>query len=198
MENKPSNREKIFYSALRLFAEKGYSNVTMREIAKDVNIKAASIYNHYSGKEDILDSIADYFKKQLLTEIYHVIDASNPDIYIFWESFSKANNDLFSKPIVMDISKIILTEQFQNKKIRLLLLQELIQKPREAFTNYFQQLMDLGKMRRIDPVLAAKEFQAYFIYRFYENSLNLENDQADQNNEEEEQHIQQFINHYFL
>ncbi|MDD4542044.1 MAG: helix-turn-helix domain containing protein [Eubacteriales bacterium] len=46
-------------AALKLFSERGYSGVSMREIAADVGIKAASIYNHFHGKEDIFQALLD-------------------------------------------------------------------------------------------------------------------------------------------
>lgn len=41
--------------------KKGYDNVSIRSIARDVGIKESSIYNHYKNKEDILDKILKKF-----------------------------------------------------------------------------------------------------------------------------------------
>ena len=55
---KPENRkEEIVITAAKLFKEKGYSAVTMRDIAKAMGIKAASLYNHISSKQEILKNI---------------------------------------------------------------------------------------------------------------------------------------------
>ncbi len=54
----PSPRKlQIITVASTLFKEKGYSAVTMRDIAKAMGIKAASLYNHINNKEDILTFI---------------------------------------------------------------------------------------------------------------------------------------------
>ncbi len=50
-------RERILHESLRLFAEKGYDGVSMREIASAVGVKAASLYAHFSGKEAIYQAI---------------------------------------------------------------------------------------------------------------------------------------------
>ena len=44
----------IINCAAKLFKEKGYSAVTMRDIAQAMNIKAASLYNHINSKQEIL------------------------------------------------------------------------------------------------------------------------------------------------
>jgi len=54
-------KSRIFNTALRLFAANGYENVAVREIADSVGIKAASIYNHYNTKEDILEACYNYY-----------------------------------------------------------------------------------------------------------------------------------------
>lgn len=46
--------ERIRAAALSLFARHGYAAVSMREIAGDVGIGAAAIYNHFATKQDLL------------------------------------------------------------------------------------------------------------------------------------------------
>ncbi|TDU43909.1 TetR family transcriptional regulator [Gelidibacter sediminis] len=52
-----TRKEEIIITATKLFKEKGYSAVTMRDLAKAVNIRAASLYNHIDSKQDILKTI---------------------------------------------------------------------------------------------------------------------------------------------
>lgn len=59
-----STKERIIYESLRLFSEKGYDGVSMREIAAAVDIKAASLYAHFKGKEAIYQAIVDTMKQR--------------------------------------------------------------------------------------------------------------------------------------
>ncbi|MDN3724416.1 TetR/AcrR family transcriptional regulator [Aequorivita sp. SDUM287046] len=52
-----SRKEEIIQVASRLFYEKGYKTVSMRDIATAMDIKAASLYNHINGKQEILSEI---------------------------------------------------------------------------------------------------------------------------------------------
>lgn len=52
-----SRKQEIVYNAAILFKEKGYSAVTMRDIANEMGIKAASLYNHIKSKQEILKII---------------------------------------------------------------------------------------------------------------------------------------------
>ena len=55
-------KERIFDTAIMLFAKEGYENVSMRDIANGATINVASIYNHFSSKDEILDTIYQYFR----------------------------------------------------------------------------------------------------------------------------------------
>lgn len=52
-------KERILYSALNLFAEKGYDGVGVDLIAENSGLKGPSLYRHYKGKEDIFNSLID-------------------------------------------------------------------------------------------------------------------------------------------
>ncbi|EGV44697.1 TetR/AcrR family transcriptional regulator [Bizionia argentinensis JUB59] len=52
-----NRKEEIIKTAAKLFKEKGYSAVTMRDIATAVGMKAASLYNHISSKQELLKII---------------------------------------------------------------------------------------------------------------------------------------------
>lgn len=50
-------KEMIRETAIRLFNEKGYTNVSLREIAKESNTTIGNLTYHYPQKEDLLISI---------------------------------------------------------------------------------------------------------------------------------------------
>ena len=59
-------KERIFDVAIMQIAKMGFENVSMRDIANEAGIKVASIYNHFSSKDEILDTIYDYFSTHRL------------------------------------------------------------------------------------------------------------------------------------
>ena len=50
-------KDRILLAALDLFSVKGYDQASIDLIAEAVGIKGPSIYAHYKGKEDILESL---------------------------------------------------------------------------------------------------------------------------------------------
>jgi len=52
-----TKKQIILEAAAELFRDKGYSATSMRDLAESVQLKASSLYNHISGKEEILKTI---------------------------------------------------------------------------------------------------------------------------------------------
>jgi AcrR family transcriptional regulator len=52
---KINRKAEIIKAAAILFKEKGYSAVTMRDLADSLGIKASSLYNHIHSKQEILE-----------------------------------------------------------------------------------------------------------------------------------------------
>uniref|UniRef100_UPI00404A38AD TetR/AcrR family transcriptional regulator n=2 Tax=Gelidibacter sp. TaxID=2018083 RepID=UPI00404A38AD len=71
-----TRKDEIIKTAAKLFKKKGYSAVTMRDIAKTMGIKAASLYNHIQSKQDILKSIIISIAEEFTTGM-ELIKASN-------------------------------------------------------------------------------------------------------------------------
>lgn len=52
-------KERIIDVALELFAQSGYLGTSMSDIAKQLGITKGALYKHYTGKQEILDSIVE-------------------------------------------------------------------------------------------------------------------------------------------
>ncbi|WP_280770222.1 TetR/AcrR family transcriptional regulator [Salipaludibacillus daqingensis] len=65
--------EQILNAALEQFADKSYEGASLSAIASKVGIKKASIYNHFSHKEELFLSVAKYVYNQYIIEIERVL-----------------------------------------------------------------------------------------------------------------------------
>lgn len=78
---KPTDRKtEIITVAAQLFKEKGYSAVTMRDIAQAMNIKAASLYNHIKSKQEILVLIIIEIAEEFIINILQIVNSEETTI----------------------------------------------------------------------------------------------------------------------
>lgn len=51
--HRPSRRAHIIDAAIRLFAERGFVDTAISDVAEEANVVATAIYYHFSGKEEL-------------------------------------------------------------------------------------------------------------------------------------------------
>jgi TetR/AcrR family transcriptional regulator, cholesterol catabolism regulator len=69
-----SRKEQILSTAARMFKQRGYASTSMRDIASELGMEAASLYHHIASKEEILESISFAIADKLIAAIAEVND----------------------------------------------------------------------------------------------------------------------------
>jgi AcrR family transcriptional regulator len=59
-------KEQIYSTARTLFSERGYPATTVRDIARELNMQAGSLYAHIGSKEDVLWEIVERAAAQFI------------------------------------------------------------------------------------------------------------------------------------
>ena len=73
-----TRREELLQIAAALFAQKGFRNTTVRDIADAAGILSGSLYHHFDSKESMVDEILRTFQDELFGR-YDEILASDAD-----------------------------------------------------------------------------------------------------------------------
>jgi AcrR family transcriptional regulator len=73
-------KTEIINVAAKLFKEKGYSAITMRDIAQAMDIKAASLYNHIKSKQEILALIILEIAEEFTNTISQIVISEDTNI----------------------------------------------------------------------------------------------------------------------
>ncbi len=155
-------KKKILDKALELFSERGYSSVSVDEIAAAVGIKAPSLYNHFSGKKAIFDAIVkttiDQYNEDTNKIDIHVENAKK-DIQTFSEIdevflFAKLRQ-VFEYSIenerIRRFRRMMSIEQFQSKEISALYTSYYIDRLIDYHANIFRGLIESHEISFQDP-----------------------------------------------
>ncbi|MCG2633923.1 MAG: TetR/AcrR family transcriptional regulator [Gammaproteobacteria bacterium] len=79
-KRKYTSKEDIIAAVIPLFAQHGYAGVSMRDIASDVGLSPASLYNHFKDKESIYREMLDVVYKRRQGAFEFVNDKSIPPL----------------------------------------------------------------------------------------------------------------------
>ena len=117
-----TTKEKIFAVAVRLFAEHGFHGTSIRELAREVGIKESSVYNHYSGKNAIFQTILDYYSQGFVKAGEELAKSDLPfdditDPVEFW-MMGAGKFVTHMPPLMQQISIILTNEMYLNEQCR--------------------------------------------------------------------------------
>ena len=153
-------KERILYAALNLFAEKGYDGVGVDLIAENAGLKGPSLYRHYKGKEDILNSLIDLVMSHyeegfgLKNKPEELPESMDELIENAMEKIKFTMHD----DIVRKTRRILAMEQFRSERIAELTSRYHLENLQEMYTGIFKGLMEKGILKKDDPELVALEF----------------------------------------
>lgn len=82
MARKPAdqsvNQQDILQAAARVLQRNGYEATTMKDIAAEVNLTAASLYHHFDNKDALLLAVLEAGIEQILAEIQPIARSERP------------------------------------------------------------------------------------------------------------------------
>jgi AcrR family transcriptional regulator len=139
----------LFVAATNLFAEKGYANVSVRDIADTLNVKAPGIYYHFESKDAILAQIYEFFRVNYeaflpnLDELVASIPNTPPD-----EIFKKLPFEVL--PIDIPLTRIVLDERNRDERACELAKRVFHDYPKKYIKTILNTMIELGKIEPLD------------------------------------------------
>lgn len=168
-----NNKEKIFNVSIDLFSQYGFDGVSVRQIAGEVGIKESSIYNHFSSKQAIMNSILDYYVEEMISDEIP-LDQASLNLDKGFDFFYKAGCDAFLSKLkedkMMKITRLFFIESYHNDEVRNFLKKSIIEAPIEGWMVLFN-LMKSKKLIKDDCDVRqlSESFFYYGMFLLYEH-----------------------------
>lgn len=177
-----TTKEKIIDESLTLFSKKGYSGVSVREIASAVGIKDSSLYKHFSSKRDIFDTILAEMTARMdsLTDRLHIADAYKGDASPYFAALSVDELAELSKKVFLFYLKdsfaarfrrMLTIEQYNSSDVSALYKKIFTVDSIDYQTEVFRQLIACGVFKPNDPQIVAVNFYSpiFLLLARYDN-----------------------------
>jgi AcrR family transcriptional regulator len=174
-------KERILETALELFAQNGYLGTSMNDIAGRLGFTKATLYKHYTSKQEILDRIVERMNRMdyARAEEYEMPE-TEPDgfaeAYMHTpvqkiRAYSMAQFDHWTKdPFSSNFRKMLTLEQYRDPKLAQLYHDYLVGGPLEYMAAIFRKLTDSDDAA----MQLALEFYGpmYLLYSVYDSAEN--------------------------
>ena len=120
MDNKAENKQRIMESALHLFSEKGFDQVSIEDISEMSDVPLSTMTHYYKTKEAIFNNLVDllqttYFEKVGSASRMTEIPATLSD---FVEMSMRRIRFTTSNQQIRKMRKLLIREQFRNEQIK--------------------------------------------------------------------------------
>ncbi|MDR1519708.1 MAG: TetR/AcrR family transcriptional regulator [Planctomycetota bacterium] len=142
---------KILIESTVLFAKSGYSTVSIKDIARAIGIKPASVYNHFPSKEALWDAVMEHAVELYLLYLERLAQKAAAAA-----SFAEALEISMMEPRKMSNDftcyafSLMRTEQFRNEKAWDKYNQVFLRYSLDFFTGVFAKHLDDGSGARFD------------------------------------------------
>lgn len=164
-----STRERIIEVSLELFAQRGFSGVSVRDIAKVVGVRESALYKHFKNKQDILDQIIIEMQSRIRS-VYveqQVPEAVREDVTVGYEELSEDRLKeitwqlfcLYTKdPMVSNYRKLLVREMLVSNHIADLYSEAFIMGVLRRQGETFSKLVEDGMFRKEEAEIVALHF----------------------------------------
>lgn len=103
-----SKRNKILEGAAEIFYRFGLSKISMDELAEQLGVSKKTIYNHFGGKEHLIEEVLGYYSSSILQQIMQVSEDSSLSVMERLHRLQNIMQEAFGRlkePAIEDIKR---------------------------------------------------------------------------------------------
>jgi AcrR family transcriptional regulator len=151
-------QKEILAAAAEIFAEKGYANATIREIAERADVAEGTLYNYFDGKREILLAIVEEAHPPLEEAFAEIEELEDRDamIAMFERAFDISEARL-------PFTRTLLTEAWVDDHILRDFVAERIQNVDAMLQDFIRARMGAGAFRPLDPAVGSRLAMGMFL-----------------------------------
>jgi AcrR family transcriptional regulator len=147
-------RDQIIDAAMRVFAQKGFTRATNKDIAREAGITPGLIYYYFENKKDLLKAIIETRSPALLTTTLPLQVFELPPEVFLRMLIPRALSIVESKQLIQ-LVRMLLSEVIHNTEVASI-VSSMIQRVMEFLGKYFESQVQIGALVSVDGVLIAQ------------------------------------------
>jgi len=144
IDDYPATKKKIFLAASKLFSQKCYADVGIREIANEAGIKVPTVYNYYPSKETILDDLFQHYSFricQLYDSVENIDYDRDPMVCFKKMLFEFEENEI---ELMRQLIQIIFNEQHRSLHAARIIYDISLRRAKKSYYDFFVHLKETG------------------------------------------------------
>lgn len=166
-ERRDERRDMILDVARDCFLSLGYAATSMSAIAARLGGSKGTLYNYFKSKEDLFAAMMERQCGELSDVLFDVSSVSHePQERL--RHFGRSFLELLMAPQALAIHRLVVAESERFPELGRAFYESGPRLVMMRIGEYLDQLMDEGKLRRADPLIAAQHFKDLAISGVYQ------------------------------
>lgn len=155
-----ARRNQILDAATQVFAEHGFHDATIRQVAKRAGIADGTIYLYFKNKDEVLLGILDRLNEteQRPRDLAHAVEG---DYKSFFTAYLRHRLELIDKNF--EAFQAILPDVLANPKLRTRYWNDVIQPSFEIAEGFFRESVERGMLKPVDVPLTIRAMTGMFL-----------------------------------
>lgn len=149
-----ARRQQILDAAAQVFSKVGYERATTREIAEAADLSEGTLYNYFKSKQELLIAIARAYADEVAADMAEVEGET------LEEMLAQLMAKRFRVGRERRLFMVFLHEARNNADVHQHYVQGAIHRIIQETENHIKTLVDAGKIRNVDPAIAARTMSA--------------------------------------
>ncbi len=147
-------RDQIIDAAMQVFAQKGFTRATNKDVAREAGITPGLIYYYFESKEDLLKTIIETRSPaQLITALPPQVFELPPEIFL--RTLIIRVLSIAESEQLIQLIRVLLPELIHNAEMAPIIFSN-FQRVLEFLGTYFETQVEIGALRHVNGVLTAQ------------------------------------------
>lgn len=157
-----ATQNRIREASMQLFAERGYAGTSIADIAQQVGISKAGLYNYYSSKEELLLELLEHSFRAWQGASLNLLEGSGTCRDRLWEHFTAAVRFALEHPAEVAIIRVAATQIGGELGQR---VTTIVEEKKGGYVlaldAFFSQALERGEIRDAEPEDLTRTWRAF-------------------------------------
>jgi TetR/AcrR family transcriptional repressor of mexJK operon len=169
-ERRDERRDMILDVARDCFLSLGYAATSMSAIAARLGGSKGTLYNYFKSKEELFAAMMERQCGEL-AEILFDVSSVGVDPHVRLTHYGRSFLELLMSPLPLAIQRLVVAESERFPELGRAFYDSGPRYVMARIGDYLAELMDQGKLRRADPLVAAQHFKDLTMSGVYQPRL---------------------------
>jgi AcrR family transcriptional regulator len=155
---RPNRKAALILAAARqLFLDHGFDTITMEMVARQAVVSKATLYAHFSSKEELFTAVVVDEAKRVTDEVWRIVPDSN-DVAVVLRRVAERFVDIFLSKQVMSLQRVVIGAVPRFPSVGAAIFESGVKVLTERLATFLAEADRKGRLNVPNPTRAAAQF----------------------------------------